>query len=193
MKSLHTLFLALALLFSFQVRADQTPASEATIRELMEVTQARSLVENALSQVEGMTQKMVADMVTDKNLPPEVDAVIQRMFQRILKVSREEITWEKLEPDFIALYSESFSQEELEGMLAFYKSPVGQAVNRKMPVLMQKSMLQTQKRMQAMFEKVKLIQEETLSEIRDLKKKGEPCDQASAKAKGKKTECGKAR
>jgi uncharacterized protein len=53
---------------------------------------------------------------------------------------REEMTWDKLRPVYVQIYQESFTQEEIDGLIAFYESPAGFAFVEKMPFVMQKSM-----------------------------------------------------
>ena len=52
-------------------------------------------------------------------------------------------------------------------MLAFYKTPTGRALIKKMPVVMQKSMTEMQKRMVPLMEKLHKIQQEALGELKN--------------------------
>lgn len=207
MKTLYVTLLTLGLLLGLsqaqaqqaqQAQAQQTqaqPVSEASIRELMEVTNAKRLVEGMTGQIETLIKRGVSEALKDKPVTPEMEAIIQRMIERVAQVTREEMVWERLEPDFIALYRETFSQEEVDGMLAFYKSPVGQSVNQKMPLLVQNSLVQTQRRMASIMGKMRLIQAETVAEIQQLERQPKPCPEADAKgkSKGKKSDCAKPR
>jgi hypothetical protein len=51
--------------------------------------------------------------------------------QKISQILSEEMSWDKLRPQFVKLYADKFTEEELDGILAFYKSPLGQAWNTK--------------------------------------------------------------
>lgn len=51
--------------------------------------------------------------------------------QKISQILSEEMSWDKLRPQFVKLYADKFTEEELDGILAFYKSPLGQAWNAK--------------------------------------------------------------
>jgi hypothetical protein len=65
----------------------------------------------------------------------------------------------------IRLYKESFSEEEVAGMLAFYKTPAGQAVIFKMPVLTQQIMIETHKMMNVLLPKIKVIEQQFAAEL----------------------------
>jgi hypothetical protein len=75
------------------------------------------------------------------------------------------LTWKKLEPQYIRLYQESFTEEEVAGMLSFYRTPAGQAVIDKMPVLMQRTMVDVQKMIVGITPQMKKIQEDFVAEI----------------------------
>ncbi len=52
-----------------------------------------------------------------------------------------------LKPLFLKVYMDTYTEEELDGILAFYKSPAGQAFVAKTPQLMQRSMQLMQEQM----------------------------------------------
>ena len=54
---------------------------------------------------------------------------------RVNAVIREELSWARLKPDFAAIYAETFSQHEIDGLIAFYQGPIGSALVAKMPQL----------------------------------------------------------
>jgi len=50
---------------------------------------------------------------------------------------KEDLSYDKLEPEYIKIYQDTFSEEEIQGMITFYETPVGQSVITKMPLIMQ--------------------------------------------------------
>ena len=66
---------------------------------------------------------------------------------------------------YVRLYKETFSEEEVKGMLAFYRTPSGQAVIHKMPLLMQKVMLETNTMIRSMSPEMQKIQQDFASEM----------------------------
>ena len=77
---------------------------------------------------------------------------------------RSELNWQSLKPIYRAVYKDSFTQAEVDGMIQFYKTPVGQATIQKMPLVMQKSIQLTQERMQAMAPKIETTMKQGLTE-----------------------------
>ena len=47
--------------------------------------------------------------------------------QKVAQILSDQLSWDKLRPQFVKLYADTFTEEELDGILAFYKSPLGQA------------------------------------------------------------------
>ena len=70
------------------------------------------------------------------------------------------MSWASLESDFIKIYTEAYTEEELKEITVFYKTPVGQKTVRLMPELMRKGGEIGNRRVQEnMHELVKLLQE----------------------------------
>jgi uncharacterized protein len=102
-----------------------------------------ALTTNVMKQVQAMTQSMPgADQAT-----PEQKKLVADFQQRVLDLVNKKLGWKALEPDFINLYASTYTEEELNGIVAFYKSPVGQKMLDKTPDLMTKSTDITQQKM----------------------------------------------
>lgn len=145
--------------------ADAPAASEASIRELLDITESRKLLDSVFPQFEALMHTSMKQALGDRTLSAEEEKTMQRMTTRMLDTMREELSWEQLEPLYIQIYRQSFTQEELNGILEFYKSPAGQAMTRKMPVVMKNSMTAMQERMQPMMARIQKAVEETVQEI----------------------------
>ncbi len=76
-----------------------------------------------------------------------------------------------MKPEYVRLYDEVYSDEELNGILAFYKSPAGQAFLNKMPLLMTKSMEIAQRRMAAVMPELQRITKEAVEKSKNSEPK----------------------
>lgn len=106
-----------------------------------------------------------------KTPTPSEQKVINKKQERMTALIKEELDWNKLEPMYIRLYKESFTQVEVDGILEFYKAPAGQANINKMPILMQKTMGEMQGMMGGLMPKLQKIQQEFAVELRATKNK----------------------
>jgi hypothetical protein len=76
------------------------------------------------------------------------------------------MSWEKYEPDMLSIYRESFTQAEVNELIAFYQSAVGRNFASKSPQIAQKSMAVVQVRMQQVIPKMQALVSEILTEVR---------------------------
>jgi hypothetical protein len=150
---------------SAALAAPSTAPTEASIRELLDVTKARGLIDGMMVQMDQMMKAAMAQASQGHESSHEVEAVVDRMREKMMGVMKEELDWSVLEPLYISIYQESFSKDEVEGMLAFYRTPVGQSMIQKLPLVIQKSMSSMQERMGPMMKKLQVIQEEAMREV----------------------------
>jgi hypothetical protein len=99
----------------------------------------------ALTNVEGMMRQSVdlykanaAANIKRSAASPTEQAAAAEVLTGIGKILDQRLGWAVMKPKFAALYDESFSDAELDGMLAFYRSPAGKAMVAKMPQVMAK-------------------------------------------------------
>lgn len=160
-------FALIALFASFAVQA--APASEASIEQLLTVTKAEALLDGMKSSIEPMFNQTLEESMRGQPMTDQQKQWAQKFQTRVRALMQEELAWNKLKPQYIQIYRESFEQEDIDGMLAFYASPAGQAMINKMPVVMQKSMQLSQRMMQSMMDKMTGLAEEAAKEAREAK------------------------
>lgn len=141
------------------------PASADSIRELLTVTQAQKLLDGMRGQVDSLMNNAIQQSLKGKTPTPSQQQAIAKMKSRMINLVTGELAWEKLEPMYLRLYKESFTEEEVAGMLSFYKTPAGQAVINKMPLLMHKTMLEIQKTTSDLTPQMQKIQQDFFAEI----------------------------
>lgn len=113
---------AVFVLVPFAVAAGQEPSAEKA-RELYRLIGGDSLVQQA-------ADAMLVGIRTNPQLAPYED-VIQDWFRKTMGSG-------EFETSIVAIYQEAFTGEEIDGLIAFYRSPLGQKALAKMPALMKK-------------------------------------------------------
>ncbi|WP_250622878.1 DUF2059 domain-containing protein [Pinirhizobacter soli] len=164
MKSRLSILLLLGFLISPAWGAD-APPSEASIHELMDVTHAQKLVDGIIDQTNGLMLKSVQQANGGAPLDPQEKKIAARAVGKLTDVMRQQMSWEKMQPMMIDLYKKTFSQNEINDMLAFYRTPSGQAVIQKMPALMNQTMAISQAKIQAMLPQIRDISAEMGQEL----------------------------
>jgi hypothetical protein len=164
---LKTKFISIALIIicTSAYGADKRP-SEKSIKELLRVTEAHTLLDSMVVQFDkimkaGMQQALKGQTVT-QNQQKQIDDMQNKM----IVMFKEELNWKTLEPLYINIYGDSFTQQEVDGMLAFYESPSGHAVIKKMPLVVQNTMKEMQKRMGPFLQKLIKMEEETIEQMK---------------------------
>lgn len=154
--------------------AQDQPADEAIIRELMVVTETAKLMDGMNAQVDNMMKQAMADALGGKAMTPEQQALFDEMRDRIIAILRDSMSWAKFEPIMIDIYRKSFTRAEVQGMLDFYKSDAGRAVVAKMPLVMQHTMALMNEHMRAILPKVQDVQKDIIARLRALDQKAAP-------------------
>jgi hypothetical protein len=146
--------LAATLLMLAANAAFAAPPSPESLEKLLLVTGVEKNLAASRAYAEGMMRTMVDQQASRKGMNAEQLQKVEAMKEKVMDAMREEMTYEKTRPFLIRIYSESFTQEEIDGLIAFYESPAGRAFTAKMPVVMQKSMMLMQERMQPLMRRM---------------------------------------
>ncbi|RZZ84882.1 MULTISPECIES: DUF2059 domain-containing protein [Pseudoxanthomonas] len=162
---------AAALLYAVAVAAPaaETPASEASVRELLQVTDVRTMMRSMEDQVRATIGQSMQHAVQGQVLNDAQRAIVDKTSKQMVDVMLEQMRYDVMEPEYIRLYTESFSQADVDGMLAFYRSPAGQSMLKKMPGLMKNSMVLIQQRMQLLMPRIQKLQSEMIEQLRAAK------------------------
>jgi hypothetical protein len=143
------------------------PAKPETIAEMLVVTKAQSMIESVYKNVDDMMKGALDQAMAEA--PGDTDdkrAFAESVSRKMVAIMREEMSWETMRPMYQRIYGDSFTQEELLGVLDFYKTPAGQAMIDKMPVVMQKTMAEMQQRMGPMMQRLQRAMQESVEEAK---------------------------
>lgn len=146
MKKIIVACLALAL----SLNAFAQTASLASVDKLLAVSGAEKTFGSIYGQLDQMYEGMAAQMgVTEAEKP-----LLDKYFVKITNIVKAEMSWDKLKGPVAEIYIKTFTEEEVQGLIAFYKSTAGKAFAEKMPKLAQESLMMEQKIMTAIMPKI---------------------------------------
>ena len=165
MHKICALLLSSCLVFSVHA----APPSNESVEALLAATGAQKLIDSVLPGMDQMMRQSMAEATKGQTLSAEQQRMLAILSGKIAQIVREELDWATMRPVYVQIYQESFSQEEVDGLIAFYKSPAGAAMVEKMPMVMQKSMALMQNRMGPLMAKMKAVMEQTLAEVKATK------------------------
>lgn len=101
----------------------------------------------------------------------EVQKQIDKGQTEAMSMMKEILDWNKLEPMYVRIYQKSFNQQEIDSLISVYKSPAGQMVLTKVPVVMQNTMSEMQQLMQPVLQRIQRLQQDVLTQIQAGKAK----------------------
>jgi hypothetical protein len=119
-----------------------SPAKAALIQDLFQLTQPGKRMQQMLAQYKAAfshgAEEAFNAQVRKFDDPSKYQSAFHQLEDQMFALIEERLSWSKLEPQFAQLYSAAYTTQELSDMVAFYKSPTGQAVLRKTPTLIAK-------------------------------------------------------
>jgi uncharacterized protein len=121
--------------------------------------------------MDGFITQTMQQATKGQKISPKVQKDIDRGRSETMAAMKEVLSWEKLEPMYTRIYQKSFTQGEVDGMIGFYKTPTGQAVLNKMPLVLQTTMTEMQGMMQPMIQRVQQMQQQVIAEMKEEKAK----------------------
>ncbi|HEX9444028.1 MAG TPA: DUF2059 domain-containing protein [Candidatus Binatia bacterium] len=173
--------LSLAFIFGYLVyfalaapapaRAAESPPTEASIQELMAVMETRKLTDHTIQQFEAAMAAATRQALAGQGLSQKQEQILGEMHSRIIALVREAMGPETLEPVYLDIYKSSFTQREVDGLLAFYKTEAGQALLNKMPAVMLQAAQAMQQRMAQLMPKIRELQLETFERLKATEEK----------------------
>lgn len=162
MRIFLTVIVSMVLVSPFTC-ADQSSHRSAA-EELLLLMDTDKSLDQLWDQFDQMMQKQYDQIPA----PKEARVFFDKYRQKTLTIFKEEFSWEKIKNDYIEIYVETFTEDELKAISEFYKSSAGKIFVQKMPDLIRKSMVVSQKKMPVFMERSKSIFMEMQKEIREV-------------------------
>lgn len=166
MKILPLLCACLCLLVPRPGATEEVPVSDASLQQLLEVTESRKLLDGMAAQLDSVMQASLANATAGKNVSAEEQAILDDMRAEMVALMKEQLSWSSFEPIVMDIYRRTFTESEVQGMLEFYRSPAGRAVIAKMPQVTEATMRSMLVWMGPMQEKMQALQQKTIERLR---------------------------
>lgn len=155
MRKMVVLIAAGVMLIGWSANAQET-SRRAMAEDLLNLMNMRENIEKSFAMIKQMIPAQMEKMkqaTGQTNMPANVSGQTDKM----MEMMAQELSWDKMKEDYITLYADTFTEEELKGIIAFYKSPAGQAFIKKQPELTKRSMEMSQKFMLQVMPKIQAM------------------------------------
>jgi uncharacterized protein len=148
------------------VWSEDAAPTEASVRQLFEIMHTSKLIDTMTAQIGQIMHSSIQQSLKGQKLNAEQQQILADMETELAGMVKQFLKWSELEPQMIAVYRQSFSQQEIDGMQSFYRSSTGQAVIEKLPIAMQNMMQVTMRRVGDMQPKLAQLQRDTLAALK---------------------------
>ena len=98
------------------------------------------MLNGSYANVDRLMRQSILPAYGEKPVTPAEQQQIDSTITKVMALMQDEMSWAKMKPQYVRLYVETFDQDEVDGLLAFYATPAGQAMINKMPIVMPKMM-----------------------------------------------------
>jgi hypothetical protein len=122
---------------------------------VMHVEQQQKQMMAQMSEL--MMGQVKQQMAKQGSVPPEEMAKLENRQKRLFELIGEQTSWKNMKPLFVKTYADTFTEAEMDGMLAFYKTAAGKAMIEKQPMLNTKIMTAMQGQMQDLMPQIEAI------------------------------------
>jgi uncharacterized protein len=143
MRVKRNLIVMMTLVLAGFVSVPQARADDASKKEKAEQLFALINMERTYDQM--MAQVMSqSDQMQKQMFPDGTRTALQKKefadFQAKLEaLVRDSFSWKVLEPEYIKLYCDTYTEDDLDGIITFYHSPAGEDMLAKQPELLKAS------------------------------------------------------
>lgn len=156
------IFLLIGLLSFSALTLAEEKELRSSLEEMFAVTHMERMLDGPYQQLDRVFFNVVKGMEVPKSSRP----IVKDFYAKYNALIKEELSWDKVKEPIIDSYSEVFTQEEVDELVRFYKTPVGQKMRSNMPQLMQASQQSIQAAVQAMMPKLQGMIQEMEQEVK---------------------------
>ena len=165
--------LLLAVL-TFCLSAQAAPPSDQSVNQLLQLTKVDRQMDSVLAQMEGAMKASLQRLTKGRPLSADEQATLDKQQAKMSAILKEELSWDKVKDQYVRAYREMFSQEEIDGLIAFYRTPAGQSLVSKQAELTNRTMAILQQRMAPMMQRIQKMSEEAALELKKTTVKNLP-------------------
>ncbi len=162
-----------ALLFlsvlTFCLSTGAAPPSDQSVNQLLQLTKVDRQMDSVFAQMEGAMKASLQRLTKGRPLSTDEQATLDKQQAKMAAILKEELSWDKVKDQYVRAYREMFSQEEIDGLIAFYQTPAGQSLVSKQPELAKRTMTILQQRMAPVMQRIQKMSEEAASELKKAK------------------------
>jgi hypothetical protein len=151
-------------------RADDA-SKTAKVHELFAAMHMDRMMSQMMDQMTGFMkqqfQQSIQEAAGSSTMPDAQKKLTDEFYGKVIKLATDSMSWKALEPEYTKIYADTYTEDEIEAITVFYKSPAGQAMLTKTPELTAASMKVVQAKMIEIQPKMKELSDQYIQQMKD--------------------------
>jgi len=119
-------------------QAADAPASKEDVEKYFQVMRSREMLDKVIEAMSKPMQQMIHEQCErgKVKLPPDCEAQMNKIIEGMWK----QMPWDEMLQAMVPTYQKHFTKGDIDALVAFYGSPIGQKVLREMPAITAEAM-----------------------------------------------------
>ena len=168
MKMIQGVFVSSILFITCAAFANDAPPSDASIQELTTLSRSQEAYNGMRAQMDAMIATSMKEASRGQTITPERQAVLDGMRTKMAAAYGDAFNAQAMQLLMVRVYQATYTQDEVDGLIAFYKTPAGQALINKAPLLMQNTVDEMRALMRPLTQQIAQIKAEGEQQLKAL-------------------------
>jgi hypothetical protein len=138
MKLISKCVFVFLILVSTPAWADEA-SKNAKVEEFIRLAGLEQTYVRMISMISEQAKAIAIGQMPAEERSSAMEADLDSYLKEANAIIAKYMSWERLKPEYVKLYAEAYEEEDIDALVAFYGSPVGQRMVAKTPELMMKS------------------------------------------------------
>lgn len=162
---LQFILLPCTLLLAFLPAHADDASKLAKAEELFKVAHIDQLTAQIRQQTFDQLKAGIVQQLLGVELSPDQQKNLDEFSVKLEAIIEDGLGWKVVEPEYAKLYAATYTEDEIDGILAFYKSPSGQAMIEKTPGLVRQSSAITQSHLKLITPQIQDLMKQFTAEM----------------------------
>ena len=162
MKNLPLFVIVAALVASV---AHAAPPTIESVDSLLVAAKLGASIDSMAKNVDRNIRHAAEQGIAPAKLTPADEKILSDLRTQLQGLIKQELSWDKIKDIFEKAYAETYTQDEINGLTAFYNSPLGQVFAEKQAEITVKTGGLLQRRMMGVMVKVQGSARESIGQI----------------------------
>lgn len=153
---------------------DAPNVKEAKVEELFRLAKLDALLTQTLQMAANQVRSGAVQQMMGVKLDQSQQAQLNEFQDKVNKLVADTFSWNNVKAIYTKAYAQQFTDAELDGIIAFYKTPAGQAMVDKTPSLMAQASTAMQDRMKTMQPQMQQLMAEFQAKVKSQNQRAKP-------------------